>query len=459
MVGSSEATNSAGSLLLGKYRVGRTLGQGAAGVVVEALHEALDRKVAVKLLRDYLLTDDELVARFEREGRLVARLDSPHVAKVLDAGRLPGGQPFLVMEHLEGSDLSAWVTAPEKLPIPVLVDHVLQACEGVRAAHAAGIVHRDLKPKNLFCARSADGTTVVKVLDFGISKTGVEDLAITSTQHVLGSPRYMSPEQLRSSRHVDARTDIWALGVIIFELAAKRPPYVASNLMEQISMVLSQEPPRLDTLRPDVPPGLADVVARCLRRPLDERFGSVDELMAALAPFGSGAPIRVSPAPVERRTESVTLKLESETSDSVPKPSSPADAAPDRTETPLPVRARAPATRAGALALAMVLAGAGGFFALRGRPSARSPVTPSASALGPATSARPEEPPVMVSAAPSSAAVVPTAQAITPAARATSPVSARGSTRTPTRQVEALPPKTTAPATNDPTKPAKGLWD
>jgi hypothetical protein len=481
-----------GTTLLGKYRIGRTLGRGGSGVVLEAFHAALDRKVAIKLLHGYVLSDDELVARFEREGRLVARLDSPHVAKVLDAGRLPDGQPFLVMEHLEGHDLGACVAMPEALPVTDVVDYVLQACEGVRAAHAAGIVHRDLKPKNLFCARTPEGEAIVKVLDFGISKVGGEDLAITATQHLLGSPRYMSPEQLRSSRHVDARTDIWSLGVILFELAAKRPPYPASNLTELISNVLTAEAPRLDAVRADVPARLADVVARCLRRSLDERIASVDELIAALAPFGTGRPMQArsvanaSLAPAE----SGTLKVASGTfaaanarrdAERTPErqPSEAKAAGPPRAASPSAARRPRRWLAGGGVAVLVGIAGAS--VVAKGTPPVSPPQRASASSptIGPPVEASS----VVIESSPA-AAVAPAVAARSSASEPTAtprtlapPTGSTGSTGSPRasaggarmpakREGEARPtpatPTPTPPASAgraDPSQPARGLWE
>jgi len=203
-----------GDVLGGKFRIERVLGEGGMGIVCAATHLQLGQLVALKFMLPQAMAHAENIARFEREARNAVRLKSDHVAKVTDVGRLDDGAPYMVMEYLEGNDLDAVLAERGPLPIPVAVDFVLQACEAVAEAHSLGIVHRDLKPKNLFLATKHGGRSIVKVLDFGIAKQlGVtEDMSLTRTTQVIGSPNYMSPEQLRASKDVDHRTDIWALG-------------------------------------------------------------------------------------------------------------------------------------------------------------------------------------------------------------------------------------------------------
>src|SRR3984885_7032800 len=191
------------------------------GIVVAARHVQLDEKVALKFLRPEALADADAVERFAREARAAVKIKSEHVARVIDVGTLPNGAPYMVMEHLDGEDMAAWIKERGALPVEQALDFVLQACVAVADAHALGIVHRDLKPANLFCIRRSDGQLSIKVLDFGISKmtdlTGSGQGSMTRTSALMGSPLYMSPEQMRSSKDVDAKTDIWALGVILFE--------------------------------------------------------------------------------------------------------------------------------------------------------------------------------------------------------------------------------------------------
>jgi serine/threonine-protein kinase len=276
-----------GEVLAGKYRVDRILGLGGMGVVVAATHLQLDQRVALKFMLPQGLEHPVFVERFLREARAAVRLKSDHVARVLDVGTLPSGSPYMVMEYLEGSDLGALVEARGPMSPLAAVDCVLQACDAVAEAHSLGIVHRDLKPKNLFLTGRNDGRPLVKVLDFGISKhAGASgELSLTRTHEIIGSPNYMSPEQLRSTKGVDARSDIWALGVILYELVTGRVPFVAESVTHLTAMVLTEEPPPIEQLRADVPPGLVRVIARCLEKDPSRRFGSIAELAAALEPF------------------------------------------------------------------------------------------------------------------------------------------------------------------------------
>ena len=227
-----------GDVLAGKYRVERVLGVGGMGVVVVAHHLQLDEKVALKFLLAEALGDSEAVIRFVREARAAVKIKSEHVARLIDVGQLENGSPYMVMEYLKGGDLAAWLQERGTMPLEQAVEFVLQACEAIAEAHALGIVHRDLKPANLFCIRRADSRLSIKVLDFGISKivrkTGDlhPDVSMTRTNAVLGSPAYMSPEQMQASKHVDARTDIWSLGVILFELLSGRIPFEGEAVTE-----------------------------------------------------------------------------------------------------------------------------------------------------------------------------------------------------------------------------------
>jgi serine/threonine-protein kinase len=281
-----------GVVLDGKYRVERILGRGGMGVVALATHLGIGHKVAIKLLVEG--ASDEVVARFLREARASVRLKSEHVARVLDVGELADGAPFMVMEYLEGSDLSIVLRESGALPIAEAVQHVLDACEAIAEAHGAGIVHRDLKPANLLLTRSADGSSCVKVLDFGISKTtgpesgeGGDGMSLTQTATVLGSPLYMSPEQMKSARDVDGRADLWSLGAILYQLLTNRVPFVAEAFTELILMVNMEEPPPPSTFRADIPRGLEEAVLRCLEKRPERRFQNAAELALAIAPYGA----------------------------------------------------------------------------------------------------------------------------------------------------------------------------
>jgi serine/threonine-protein kinase len=314
-----------GDVLADKYRVDRVLGVGGMGVVVAATHLQLDQVVALKFMLPEVLKDAAAVSRFLREAKAVVRLKGEHIAHVLDVGTLANGAPYIVMEYLAGSDLADVLDKQGRLPIEDACQYVLEACEGMAEAHALGIIHRDLKPQNLFLTQRPDGTSVVKVLDFGISKSNVAETSAahaTQTSAMMGSPAYMSPEQIHSAKDVDARTDIWALGVILYQLVSGRLPFNAERLMEMCVQVLSSEPAPLRELRTDAPPELEQVVARCLHKQREQRYANMAELAAALARFVPSAGmqsvervsrlLKVTPrAPAEPKPAAPSLPAES----------------------------------------------------------------------------------------------------------------------------------------------------
>jgi eukaryotic-like serine/threonine-protein kinase len=281
-----------GQVLAGKYRVERVLGAGGMGVVVAATHLELDERVAVKFLNAQGLRNQEVLARFAQEARAASKIKGEHVARTLDVGHLENGVPYLVMEYLDGADLATRLSTQGPLHIDQAVDYVLQACEALAEAHILGIVHRDLKPANLFVTRRPDGTESVKVLDFGISKvtkaTGsmpVVNAAMTALSAVMGSPLYLSPEQTVSARSADARSDIWALGVTLYEILTGWAPFQAGSLPDLYHQIQTQPAPALRNLRPDAPERLQQTVLRCLEKRPEDRFQSISELAMALAEF------------------------------------------------------------------------------------------------------------------------------------------------------------------------------
>ncbi len=264
------------------------------GIVFAASHTLLGQRVALKLIRPEFLGHAEAVARFLHEARAAARIENEHVARVLDFGTLNGELPYIVFEFLDGMDLGELLLEHGPLPVTQTVDYLLQAIDAVAHAHALGIVHRDLKPANLFLARRPGGTEHLKVLDFGISKStnpdDTDDTGITKTSsQMLGSPRYMSPEQLIDSRTVDHRCDIWALGVVAYELLTGRPPFLGNNVVALYAAIQTAEPLRIRALRTDVEidPELEAAIMKCLRNHADDRFSSVTELGAMLVDFAS----------------------------------------------------------------------------------------------------------------------------------------------------------------------------
>lgn len=284
-----------GDLVADKYRVDEVLGAGGMGVVVAAEHVDLHQPVAIKFLLQHMAIDT-MVARFLREARASAKIQSEHVVRVYDCGELEDGTPYMVMERLEGVELRDELKRRGPFPIPEAVDIIVEALEGVAEAHAQGIVHRDLKPSNLFLAGRGTRMRTVKVLDFGISKirggpdTPIDD-ELTGTSMMLGSPRYISPEQAKSSRSVDGRADIWSMGVILYELLTGASPFAGNTMGEVIGKVLLYNPPPLDKHRDDVPDGLQAVLQRCLQRDPKDRYQSVSELATALEPFGTSATV------------------------------------------------------------------------------------------------------------------------------------------------------------------------
>jgi serine/threonine-protein kinase len=284
----------AGDIISGKYRVDRVIGVGGMGIVAAVTHLEIEAPYAIKFLLPKAAKDEETVVRFMREARNAVRIKSEHIARVSDVGRMPDGAPYILMEYLEGRDLGRVLAENGPLSPRDAVEYVLQACEGIAEAHALGIIHRDLKPANLFLTRRSDGAAFIKVLDFGISKAETDAVhrpALTETSQVFGSPGYMSPEQIRSAKNVDARSDVWSLGVILFELIAGRPPFVADTSGGLLSAIAADEPASLITLRPEISPELAAVIRKCLEKPPSKRFQSIPDLAEALDPFRSDTSI------------------------------------------------------------------------------------------------------------------------------------------------------------------------
>ena len=280
-----------GSVLAGKYRIERILGQGGMGIVAAAMHLQLEELVAIKFLLPEALESTEIIARFNREARAAAKIKSEHVARVIDVGELESGAPYIVMEYLEGADLQQRLEKGGPLPVTEAVDKLLQACEALAEAHALGIVHRDLKPANLFVSKRADSSDCVKLLDFGVSKSSLmspsDQKNLTQTASVIGSPYYMSPEQLTSSKDVDGRADIWSLGVILYELITGVVPFEADSIGQLVLSIMQTEPPSLLERCPTAPPGLAEVLGRCLAKDRLGRYDNVAELARDLGPFGT----------------------------------------------------------------------------------------------------------------------------------------------------------------------------
>lgn len=276
-----------GDVVEGKYRVDRVLGAGGMGMVVAATHLQLQQTVAIKFLLPSVRNSAEAVERFLREARAAVRLTSPHVARVFDVGTLQDGLPFIVLELFDGEDLDQRLESRKRFTPEDVVAFGVQACAGLAEAHRVGIIHRDLKPANLFLARLHDGTRQLKVLDFGISK--MLDPAIvgdtpdlTATNALLGTPHYMSPEQMRSGRGVDARTDVWSLGACLYAFLTGGVPFNGTSMIELGAQVLREDPVAPAAIDPRIPGALSRVVLSCLSKDPNGRPASAEALAEAL---------------------------------------------------------------------------------------------------------------------------------------------------------------------------------
>lgn len=452
LVRMSSSLQEPGTLLVGKYRVERTIGAGGMGVVVAARHEQLGQRVAVKFLLPELCEEGTVVSRFLREARASVQITSEHVARVIDVGTIDDEVPYMVMEYLDGHDLSDEVRKRGQVPVPEAVGYVLQATEAVAEAHRLGIVHRDLKPGNLFLTKRADGTPLVKVLDFGISKLlepdgAMAEASLTKTQSMLGSPLYASPEQLRDSKHVDQRTDIWAFGVVLYELITGQTPFIADSLTGLLAIIVADPHEPMSKFCDEVPAGLEEVIDRCLAKDRERRYANVGELARALLPFAPRS-ARISAERVTRVLGSPPMD-EPPPSELAPAALQPRKSGPGHTaplvkhaSTTGPVSSEAlkpstppEATRSrfrlyvGAAAAVIVLGGAAA-LAMRSPHAPAAAAEPSAaaapSAVAPAATAPPTPsvtpappPSAAVSAAPApSAATAPSASAAPPQKRA-----------------------------------------
>jgi len=278
-----------GTILLEKYRVERVLGKGGMGIVVAARHVQLEELFAIKMILPEAVEQPEALERFLREARACAKLKGEHVARVHDIGKLPNGMPYMLMEHLSGEDLGDLLTRRGALPLEEAALYVYQACEAISEAHANGIVHRDLKPSNLFLTHRPNGSPCIKVLDFGISKeldpNNKAGKNLTKTGSFLGSPMYMPPEQMVDIKNTDSRGDVWALGVLLYELVTGEPPFLAEAVTSVITKVLLHHPEPPSRVRPGIPPEVDTIVMRCLEKQPEKRYSTAQELKDALESF------------------------------------------------------------------------------------------------------------------------------------------------------------------------------
>jgi serine/threonine-protein kinase len=332
-----------GDVLGGKYRVERLVGEGGMGQVLAATHLGLGQEVAIKIMLAEKATESDSVERFLREARAAVMLKSSHVARVFDVATTDTGLPYIVMELLDGKDLVTILLESGALPYADAVDVLVQVCDAVAEAHSLGIIHRDLKPENFFLSRRRDGTPHVKVLDFGISKLGAESTTtkgrrlVTQENTVLGSPTYMSPEQVKNSKRVDERSDIWSLGVSLYELLTASEPFGADTIPEIFVNVLTTTPATPDQVVAGIPPELSAIVMRCLEKEPSARFQNVGELANALARYGTGKVTSVAPTWGEKeRAPDSSSSLVSRLSVPTPPPFQPMLIASSTTRMPQP---------------------------------------------------------------------------------------------------------------------------
>lgn len=275
-----------GTTLSGRFRLERVIGLGGISVVYEATHLGLGTSVALKLLRPQALQCPELVKRFAQEARIAIQLRHPNVVTVMDAGELSEGVPYMAMELLAGEDLGQCITRHGKLSVAQAVDYGMQLCAALAQAHARGILHRDLKPTNLFLTET-EGRSQLKVIDFGISKQTIMQPGqyISLTKEIVGTPAYMSPEQMRSARDVDARTDVWSFGITMYEMLTGQLPFGNGAMPDVYARIITRPPPRLgldESLN-----RLEDVILHCLVRDPNRRFQAINAVARALAPFAN----------------------------------------------------------------------------------------------------------------------------------------------------------------------------
>jgi hypothetical protein len=455
-----------GVVLAGKYRVERTLGQGGMGVVVKAMHLQLNQPVAMKFLLPEVLGNQQVVQRFLREAQAAVRLKSEHVARVIDVGTLETGAPYMVLEYLDGADLSGYPRS--QLSVGGIIDLMLQACEALAEAHSLGIVHRDIKPANFFLTRGSDGSPLLKVLDFGISKAPTTGSNLTATQSVMGTPAYMSPEQMRSSRDVDHRSDIWSLGIVLYELLQGTPPFGGDTFSSMVIKVVTEALPRMTV---QLPGDLEAIVYRCLEKDPARRFQNVAELAQMLAPYAQS---QTQAAISIQRTRSI-IGLENQRG---------------ATDTGPPRRAIPPSTLSGAVGahtttrggrrwpifagiivlgavVAIAVVASNGGHGTTGDP--KPGVTPAAQTPPPPPPAATPPPPPATATAPAVPAAAPATPAVTtpvttpplpPNGVATAPVaSPPAAVASPPAAPTAPPDAGTATAQTAPTRPAAGTPD
>jgi eukaryotic-like serine/threonine-protein kinase len=369
-----------GSLLEGKYELIRVIGEGGMGRVYEGRHRTTTRRVAVKFVSTKYQTSAQALQRFEREARAAGGLEHPGIAAVLDFGNTPDGVSYLVLEYLDGENCQKLLQREGRVPIPRALNIARQVCIALTAAHEAGIVHRDLKPANLFvCKRKhGDPAETVKILDFGVAKLEQTERHASDTPSgaALGTPQYMSPEQARGAKNVDSRSDLYAVGAILYELLSGRKAHAGDSPLEVLFNILHKQPAPLASLRREIPEDLVAVVKRAMAFEPEQRFQSAAQLGEALAEFAWNAPTATPAGP--EAGEDAPATMEATDSDAIERrveaPASAPTFVPVASSRPASAAALKPLARTAALAFVAIAAGAlGGWLAARRAPLGRDP--------------------------------------------------------------------------------------
>lgn len=292
-------------LIAGKYRLGRIIGEGGMGAVYEARHVGLNSPVAIKLLNEVFAHDKNAVSRFRREARAAAAIKHPNVVSVTDTGTDEAGVPFLVMELLRGESLSSLLRRHRTLSPNAAASIAMQILAGLAAAHRQGVIHRDLKPGNVLVEEVADGQFATKILDFGVSKFFSDhSQLVTVTGAVVGTPRFMSPEQARGEAEIDGRADLYAVGILLYRMVVGQLPFLAKTQEELFNEILNRDPPRPRDVNPSVPAKLEQIIVKAMTRPREQRYATAEEFLVALQ---HACPDALTPSMLEQPTRSETL--------------------------------------------------------------------------------------------------------------------------------------------------------